>query len=82
MIVCSYNIHDKQPTIHKQVEGKRLWLITLNVSNDGEQISKTIRNKQRSFLHDLISITLDEIQEMINEMPSAKDASFTVQLLR
>jgi hypothetical protein len=82
MLVCTYNIKDELPKVKCPIQGKQLWLVELFITDDIERITKELRNKQKAFLPDLLTTSLNELTSMWPELDQVTDAGFTVKLLR
>ena len=82
MIVCTYHITNELPKVTHSVRGKRFWLVELFISDGNERITKELRNKQKAFLPDLLTTSLNELASMWPELDQVTDAGFTVKLLR
>jgi hypothetical protein len=82
MLVCTYSIRDESPKVNCQIQGKRNWLVELYITDGIERITKTLRNKDRAYLPELLSTSLNELTSMWPELDQVTDAGFTVKLLR
>lgn len=82
MIVCTYSIKDELPKVTHQVHGKQFWQVQLFIMDGKACITKELRNKQKAFLPDLLTTSLNELASMWPELDQVTDAGFTVKLLR
>ena len=82
MIVCTYSIRDELPKVKCSVQGKQLRLVELFIMDGKSCITKELRSKQKAFLPDLLTTSLNELASMWPELDQVTDAGFTVKLLR
>lgn len=82
MLTATFSIHHDAPRILRRVDGPAKWMIELYHVLDGEKTSRTITNRQRCQLSDLLPVAVDEIAELLAEMPEVTDAGFRVVRLR
>lgn len=82
MLVATYVVSNDEPVIHKKVSGQRKWLIELYAFNDEERIKKSIRNREKTYLSDLIQFAQKEMLSIKTELPDVHTAGFTIHLLR
>lgn len=85
MLVCSYNSSFKDPVVHRQTVGERKWLIKLYVTDGIVRVNKTIRNKEKVWLRELIEISINELNLLHKDKDLIKpvtEAGFSIYLLR
>jgi hypothetical protein len=82
MLVAQFDIHQPEPKIFAVVRTPHIWRIDFWVKNAKERVSRRITTQQPVLLSELMALSTEQVNNMLDELPGYTDAGFAVYKLR